>query len=120
MVDLHYIEWNQHQDKKAYTVTKDYSITTVSILSESLRKSIFNDKSYTKLFLNLGEISEELNSLNGTEVNEIKDSSFGISQIDLLSNQIKNNLLPSLETLLIEPKAYNKTYKKNLQRHWNG
>lgn len=109
---LHYLEWNQHQDKKANTVTKPYSITTVSILAEGLRRAIFNNKVYTNLFLKLSNVEQDLNTENGVSYKEIKDSNFAVSQLEVLTKQVDNCILPSLDILFLTPEIYKSSITK--------
>ncbi len=106
---LQFIEWNQRSNSKARRVNRAQSITTVSMLCESLRQSVFaENKSKSNLFeiLKLSENKAELEKHNGTHIFSISESNFDIEQRDLLYSLIEKNVVPSLELLLTKPSVF--------------
>lgn len=105
---LQFIEWNQRSDSKARRVNRTHSITTVSMLCESLKKSIFNsDKNDTCLF-NLMELSRHRDSLEeyGDSIHNISESDFSHKQKEVLYNIIKDKLIEPLELLFTLPSVF--------------
>ncbi|EPH6782679.1 hypothetical protein ACS0KF_001356 [Vibrio vulnificus] len=105
---LHFIEWNQRQDSKARRVNRPYSITTVSMLCETFRQSIFlNDKNNAFLhsILRTAEYKKELESA-GDSIHDIYESQYTFDQQGILYNQIKNSLIEPIEILLTKPTVY--------------
>ncbi|ANB25582.1 hypothetical protein A6F57_10450 [Alteromonas stellipolaris] len=106
---LQFIEWNQRSNSKARRVNRAQSITTVSMLCESLRQSVFSqNKEKSNLFeiLKLSENKAELEKHNGTHIYSITESNFDIEQRDCLYSLIEKNVVPSLEILLISPSVF--------------
>jgi len=107
---LQHLEWNQRADSKSRRVNRTYSITTVSMLCESLKKSVFlsNDKE-TSLYnlLNLKDYKEILEA-DGSSIHNITESDFTHSQRTALGNIINERLIPSLEVLLTRPRVFSK------------
>ncbi len=106
---LHLLEWNQREDRKANQRTLPYSITTVSIISNTLKDYIFDAKSggLTEILLNLSDVENELSSNEDNFVySDIDEGSFNINQIDTLKQQINRYITPSLKRLFLEPSVY--------------
>jgi DNA-sulfur modification-associated len=109
---LHQLEWNQREDKLANQTTKPYSVTTVSIIAETLQEFIFNGssdqkKGYTYPLLNLEEVEGALRTSPGALApGSISDESFDPEQFETLENQIKNYLATGLDILFRTPSPY--------------
>lgn len=107
---LHFIEWNQREDSKARRVNRPYSITTVSMLCETFRNSIFlSDKnsSYLHSILNTQSFKAELESA-GESIHDIYESEFTLNQQEILYKQVKENLIQPIKLLLTLPSVYSK------------
>lgn len=105
---LHFIEWNQRSNATARRVNRVHSITSVSMLCESLRKSIFlNDKSVAYMYnvLKLDEIKDALEK-DGSSVHDISENDFSHLQQPIIYERIENRLLEPLELLLTTPTVY--------------
>ncbi|MBB1330882.1 hypothetical protein H5087_16150 [Pseudoalteromonas sp. SR43-7] len=106
---LQFIEWNQRSESKARRVNRPQSITTVSMLCESLKQSVFSEnkeRSNLHEILRLAENKAELEKHNGTHIYSITESSFDIEQKECLYNLIEKNVVPSLELLLTKPSVF--------------
>ncbi|WP_171041814.1 DNA sulfur modification protein DndB [Pseudoalteromonas ruthenica] len=105
---LQFLEWNQRSDSKARRVNRSYSITTVSMLCEALKQTVFlNDKEHTNLhnILNLYEMKERL-EVEGDSIYAINEDSFSHYQKGILYDLIKERLIEPLEKLLTKPSVY--------------
>jgi DGQHR domain-containing protein len=105
---LQFIEWNQRSDSKARRVNRPHSISTVSMLCESLRTSFFaKDKNENFIFniMGLREKRHELEAF-GDSIHTISESEFSHKQKDILYEIIKERLVEPLEILLTSPSVY--------------
>lgn len=105
---LQFLEWNQRSDSKARRVNRAYSISTVSMLCEALKQTVFlNDKDHTNLqnILCLNEVKENLEA-EGDSIYSISECSFSHYQKDILYNLIKDKLIEPLEVLLTRPSVF--------------
>jgi hypothetical protein len=106
---LQFIEWNQRSNSKARRVNRNHSITTVSMLCESLRKSIFfQDKHQSNIYqiLRLSENKVQLESSSSFHISSIKENEFAPEQKEILYKLIDENIIPSLEVLLTKPSVF--------------
>lgn len=106
---LQFIEWNQRAKSKSNQVNKKHSITTVSIIAEVLRKDVFGKKNESKTYnlLKLGAKKEELEKHpHSTSIDYITDSEFDIEQSYILRDLARDNIVPCLNYLLLEPSVY--------------
>ncbi len=105
---LQFIEWNQRSDTKSRRVNRAHSITTVSMLCESLRKSIFienKDVDYLYNLLALSQNKEKLENDNSS-IHNISESNFTHDQKENLYKLIEEKLIEPLEILLTQPSVY--------------
>jgi|TARA_R110002012_G_scaffold206766_3_gene376807 DGQHR domain-containing protein len=105
---LQFLEWNQRSDSKARRVNRVQSITTVSMLCEALRQTVFlNDKDHDTLqnILCLTEKKEELES-EGDSIHSIRENEYSHFQKDIIYSLIENKLIEPLELLLTVPSVY--------------
>ncbi|MCL1060686.1 hypothetical protein MK852_00790 [Shewanella benthica] len=105
---LQFLEWNQRSDSKARRVNRTHSITTVSMLCESLRKSVFLDSKDVDFTFNLLGLSEYKNELSTDQltVYDISENVFSHQQKVLLYEIIENRLIEPIEMLLTLPSVY--------------
>ncbi|EHH2502122.1 hypothetical protein J7X13_003327 [Vibrio parahaemolyticus] len=107
---LHFIEWNQREDSKARRVNRPYSIATVSMLCETLRRSVFlNDKNYSYLYsiLDLRSLKSDLEQA-GDSIHNIYENDFTYVQQEILYKQIKDKLIEPIKVLLTEPSVFSR------------
>lgn len=107
---LQHLEWNQRADSKSRRVNRPYSITTVSMLCESLKKSVFSsNKNDTRLFnlLKLGDYKAELEK-DGSSIHNITESNFTQTQKVKLYEIINERLISPLELLFTKPSVFAK------------
>ena len=106
------LEWNTRAKGKAHQRTKEWSITTVSILASALRNYVFsagkNDVGgWTETLLNLKEVRSDLEEFEeAVSYDSISEETFGIKQISILKKRIGDFVVPSLTTLLTAPTPY--------------
>ena len=102
---LNLIEWNQRENIKASQTNRRYSITTIQIIADTLKKFAFdsNDGS-TKTLLNLLSISDKL----GEEpiIDDIAEDNFSLAQAEVLKKQIGQNFAKGLACLFTKPRPY--------------
>jgi hypothetical protein len=105
---LHQLEWNQREASKADQTQKVYSISTVSILADALKTHIFTGKkNYTYSLLNLGEVEQELQKVEGSpQAGDVSEDDFDLDQADILKKQIDKYITPSLDVLFRTPRPY--------------
>ena len=105
---LQFIEWNQRVNSKSRRVNRPQSITTVSMLCDSLKSSIYlSDKDSAYLF-NILELNNNREQLETDEISiyDISESSFSYSQQNALYDLINSRIVEPLEILLITPSVY--------------
>lgn len=93
---LHFIEWNQRENRLSNQVMRPYAITTVSIMDSAIKKYVLGD-SHIPCLLNLQSINEDLGHYGDPNVRE---DSFDKSQLPLLSKQIDEYLVEALHTIM--------------------
>jgi hypothetical protein len=109
---LHQLEWNQREHKLASQTTRPYSITTVSILAETLEQFVFNGSSdhksgYTFPILNLSDVEKKLRTGSDSLASGyISEERFDADQFATLKAQIEKYVTPSLDVLFREPTPY--------------
>jgi hypothetical protein len=106
---LQQLEWNERRDNRANTVQRKYSITTVSILADSLRFYAFSDseKGLQYQLLDLPGVESELETdENAISAISIEESEFHISQEPILRKQIDMLVTPALDILFTLPRPY--------------
>ncbi|QUM89943.1 hypothetical protein HWV03_14580 [Moritella sp. 36] len=105
---LQFLEWNQRSDSKARRVNRAHSITTVSMLCESLRKSVFLDSKDVDFTYNLLGLSEYKNELSTDQLSvyDISEKVFSHQQKTILYEIIENRLIEPIEILLTSPSVY--------------
>ena len=106
---LQQLEWNERQTNRANTVQKNYSISTVSIIAESLRLYVFGNSSDGLQYslLNLTEVETELESNDeSTKAYGIEEDKFDPAQEKILEAQVKKLITPALNTLFTQPRPY--------------
>ncbi len=109
--DLQFIEWNQRESSKSNQVNSKQSITTVSMLCECLRKTVFSKPNSTQSFtydlLDLGNNETKLNiHTDSVNVHRIYDSEFTRDQREDLEELIQNRLVGSIDLLFRAPTVY--------------
>lgn len=106
---LQHLEWNERRDNRANTVQRKHSITTVSILADSLRLHAFssakNGLQYNLLDLQSVESELETNE-NAIEAISIAEDDFHPSQESVLKRQIDDLIAPALDSLFSKPRPY--------------
>lgn len=105
---LQFIEWNQRSDSKSRRVNRAHSITTISMLCESLRKSIYSDSKdvdYTYNLLGLSEHKDELTSEN-MSVYDISEKDFSPQQRSILYKIIEDKIVEPIDILLTTPSVF--------------
>jgi hypothetical protein len=107
---LQFLEWNQRDRSKSYQVNKRHAITTVSIIADVLRRYIFQkNRKECKTFnlLNLGSKKSELEiHPHSTSIYYITDQEFDIEQRTIIRDLVKENVVPCLNYLFLEPSVY--------------
>jgi len=106
---LQFMEWNQRSKGKSYQINKQHSITTVSIITEVLRKNVFANKDESKTFnlLKLGTKRDDLEKYpHSTSADYITDSDFDAEQSSVIRELAKDNIVPCLDVLLTGPSVY--------------
>lgn len=106
---LQFMEWNQRSKSKSNQINKQHSITTISILAEVLRNNVFGNKKESKTYnlLNLGSKKKELEKDSySTSVDYISESEFDVDQSKCIRDLVKDNVVPCLNCLLMEPSVY--------------
>ncbi len=105
---LHLLEWNQREHRRSSQLNRVYSVTTVNIIAEALKKYIFDDGK-TSLMLNLVSVQDELRKKEDCpDYGSIDEETFCLEQIDKLTNQIHKYITPALHILLSKPSPYSK------------
>lgn len=104
---LQFMEWNQRNDSKARRVNRPYSITTVSMLADSLKSSVFETRKNGNLheILQLQKYSEDLYDTE-LSLHDIQENNFTYKQKATLYKVIDNTIVPNLNTLLTSPSVY--------------
>ena len=105
---LNMIEWNQRETKVASQLNRKYSITTIKILADTLNDYAFDEKTggLTSTLLNLSEYKSELEENNGILIDEISESNFSTSQVDLLQEIISEKITSAIYLLLFNSRPY--------------
>jgi len=106
---LQQLEWNERNNSRANTVQRIYSITTVSILAESLRAYAFDSAKNGSQYqlLNLKSVESELKTDEAAiDAAFIAEDEFHISQEPILRKQIENLITPALDNLFMHPRPY--------------
>jgi hypothetical protein len=106
---LQQLEWNERQTNKANTVQREHSISTVSIITESLRQYAFGSSSDGLQYslLNLSEVETELEgSDEAIKAYAIEEDKFDPAQADILKEQIRKRITPALDALFTLPRPY--------------
>lgn len=113
------LEWNTRQSRSAYRRQKNYSITTVSIISDCFSKYIFSDpkKGYTGTLLRFDEAKSVKSDLN---FSTIDDSNFDTSDLPEIKQRLEKNIIAPLDILLRKPAPYSllsETFKSKLTEY---
>ncbi|MEX1216719.1 DNA sulfur modification protein DndB [Saccharospirillum sp.] len=106
---LQFMEWNQRSDSQSRRVNRAHSITTVSMLAESLRVSVFESRKSSNLdkILRLTEDKTEFYDPE-LSVYDIREDHFSYKQKDALYNILEQRVVPSLDILFTEPSVFKK------------
>lgn len=102
------LEWNTRDAKKAGQRLKPYSITTISIIADSL-KSIFEKSSSVQTLLRLTAVADKLNATSGPPYSQICEDTFSADQDGFLKIQVADCVTPALNVLLTELGPYSDT-----------
>ncbi|MBE0506987.1 MAG: hypothetical protein IBX50_09755 [Marinospirillum sp.] len=106
---LQFMEWNQRSDSQARRVNRPHSITTVSMLTDSLKMSVFEAQKTSNLTTILNIIKDKDKFYDpDLSVYEIKEDCFTHSQKPALYRAIDERLVPSLDMLFTKPSVYGK------------
>ncbi|WP_157376876.1 DNA sulfur modification protein DndB [Burkholderia ubonensis] len=98
---LHHLEWNTHDPKKAGQINRPYSITSVSIIVEALRSSLFVKRTAADV-LQLTAVQEQLSQVDpDLDIDELNDSVSPTAK-EILSNQIEKHVARSLKVIFTE------------------
>jgi hypothetical protein len=111
---LQMLEWNERRDGKARQLNREHSITTVSILADVLRDSLFSDYrgGVPQSLLNLQAIRGDLEANpEATRYSNISDENFDIAQEKLLKQQIERWISPALDVLFTTPRPYREKWE---------
>ena len=108
---LQFIEWNQRESSKSNQVNKKQSVTTVSMLCECLRKTVFSKPgkkaSKTCDLLYLKDIENDFPKIDeAINIYDIYDDNFSREQREVLEKQIERYLVPAIDSLLSLPSVY--------------
>jgi hypothetical protein len=106
---LQHLEWNERSDSLAYTVQRKHSITTVSILADSLRYYAFSSSKngIPYYLLNLQAVQSDFEeNPDSIDAEFIQEDKFHPSQEDILKQQIEQIVTPSLNILFTKPSPY--------------
>lgn len=106
---LQQLEWNERNNSRANTVQRIYSITTVSILAESLRMYAFDSAKNGLQYqlLDLKSVASELRTDEASiDSTLIAENEFHISQEPILRKQIEDLITPALDVLFMNPRPY--------------
>jgi hypothetical protein len=109
LTKLHLLEWNQRLKSRSNQLEKKYSITTVSIIADTLERHIFDPKTggLTNLFLNLNECKLGLEADGSwARVDSISNREFHPAQSKLLKDQVNRYLTPALDIIFSAPSPY--------------
>ena len=103
---LNLVEWNQRQSKMASKVNRSYSITTISILADTLKNFAFDPKiGHTSTLLNLSSVVDFEGNDNEL-IENIAEETFSVGQIKKLEKQINKHISTPLMTLMSKPSPY--------------
>lgn len=94
---LHFLEWNNRDGNKDFQRQSTYSITTVSILADALKKYIFNK--FLNEFLHIENNEFESN-------NPITEDNYSFVQAEFIKEKIRQRVYPGLNALLTKPIPY--------------
>ena len=110
---LQLLEWNERSDSKARTRQRAYTVTTVSILADALRKCLSSTKrGIPQSLLNLQEVQEQLEENEGMAFHQITDDKFDTAQSTILQAQLEKYVVPALDILMRESSPYQKQWSK--------
>jgi len=109
---LHLLEWNERSDRRANQRNKHYSVTTVSIIANCLRR-LFNES--TENILKLLERQPDLEGFGDEDYpkySEINEENFVLKQAWVLEEQVDKYITPSLDVLFFKPTPYKEIWNK--------
>jgi hypothetical protein len=111
---LQMLEWNERSDSRANQLNRAYTVTTVSILAEALRKHLFEDarRGVPQSLLDLRSVRAELEAdPKWTKYSSVSDEDFDVMQEPVLKRQIEALVAPALDHLFTEPRPYKEKWK---------
>lgn len=104
------LEWNTRDTRRAGQRTKVFSITTVTIIGDVLTEYVFATKEpFTEILLNLKSRENDL-QVEGTPAptyDQLGEDNFHVAQIKVLTEQLKEHVVPAIEILLQKPRPFN-------------
>lgn len=106
--NLNLIEWNQRETKLSSQINRRYAISTIQIIADTLKEYAFDPGTggLTSVILNLPEYKQDFDCNDCVPIDQIAESNFASSQIDLLENIIDQKITPSLQHLFFSAKPY--------------
>lgn len=100
---LHFLEWNNRDGNKDFQRQTTYSITTVSILADAIKKHIFKKFLMDFLCINNNDLSPNAS---------ISEDNYSFAQTEFIKNKLEERVYPGLNTLLTEPLPYSLQIEK--------
>jgi len=107
------IEWNTKKKKDSAVIKRDYSLTSVGVIDEALKKSFGRPKSsLMKYVLNLPERESDLypNDKDPSEFPKVEWERFSLTQKRVLVEQVEKYLVPILDKIFFGTKAFQNAY----------
>jgi hypothetical protein len=105
---LHLLEWNTREEERVDVRTRDFSVTTVSIVAKVLEDHLFNAGIASEM-LNLEQSAAELEKRDPTfSWDGIVDSTQRSSVDEVVQKHIDRHLVSALDTLFRLPSPYSK------------
>ena len=105
---LHLLEWNTREDERVEVRTRDFSVTTISIVARALSEHLFSQGLASELLF-LDERSEEFQAVDPEfSWDGVLDRTQKTKIDDILKNQIDTYLVKALEILFRKPSPYQK------------
>lgn len=105
---LHLLEWNTREDERVDVRTRDFSVTTVSIVTKVLEEHLFNAGIAAEL-LNLEQSAPKFEALDPSFAwDGIVDATQRSQVDDVVKEHIETYLVSALDTLFRTPSPYAK------------
>lgn len=105
---LHLLEWNTREDERVDVRTRDFSVTTVSIVAKVLEEHLFNSGVAAEL-LNLELSAPKFEALDPSFAwDGVVDSTQRSQVDDVIKDHIETYLVSALDTLFRTPSPYAK------------